>query len=80
MPLILRFVGEQTDTIGHLLFCVEFSMWGVCGIYGNKVGRRYPPKPIALPPVSSSRIGEEGMKRGDKMTQLLKHMGQAITC
>lgn len=43
MPLILRFVGEQTDAIGHLLFCVEFSMWGVCGIHGNKVGCTYPP-------------------------------------
>lgn len=43
MPLILRFVGEQTDAIGQLLFWVEFSVWGVCGIHGNKVGCKYPP-------------------------------------
>lgn len=45
MPLILRFVAEQTHTVGRLLFCREFSMWGVCGFPGNRVGCTYPPSP-----------------------------------
>lgn len=35
---------------------------------------------VHISPLSPSRMGGERMKRGDKITHLLKCMGQAITC